>query len=573
MVEKTTAGWLGKFTGIYKGASGKHRAEIATIRDELGVFPEQLAPLFIEPDLQIYNPARDGAKADPLPPIPAFTDFQEWLNDKTMKDDGSRQLFILAHGGMGKSALLAMLKLGQLNKFWPSKFACVVMKLGPDTLDRIGRVEERGRTILLLDGLDGDRAAFGRVKSRIVALLEATRGYYRVVITCRTPFFPKTGDSSFWHRGQVKTDGFTCPVKHISDFSDAQARTFLKKKFKRRKAQLARAEKLIKKMDDLGLCPMLLAYVDDLMEAKDTDDLNAIYTTLVEAWLDREIHEPDASLEKKDLLKVCHLFARHMMKEGGRTVLKETFREFLQDHPEVARLQLADVGGRSLLHKNSDGAFRFAQQSFQEFLTVQTMKTMGWHGRVTEMMAKFMRGLCLSETNLSGSDMTDANLNGANLSRANLSGVSLGGANLSRADLSGTYLYEASLLGAVLVETGLVGADLVRANLGGVDLNGANLNEVDLSGANLSKANLVGADLLEANLTGTLLCRADLAGANLSEVDLSGADLSGANLAGLQNWQEVSSWDEANIYNIRHAPEGFRQWVIEDGGIEEPPED
>ena len=106
----------------------------------------------------------------------------------------------------------------------------------------------------------------------------------------------------------------------------------------------------------------------------------------------------------------------------------------------------------------------------------------------------------LSNTNLSGADLSDANLKYANLGNTNLRCADLSDADLRGADLGNTNLRHADLRRA----------DLRSAALGGAALGGADLRGADLRGANLSDADLG---------------RSDLSGANLSDADLSGADL------------------------------------------------
>jgi hypothetical protein len=90
---------------------------------------------------------------------------------------GDNQLFILSDTGMGKTALLTMLKLMHLTAFWPSRKDCVLKKLGEKTLEEITAVENKHKTILLLDSLDEDPEAYGKVHERIMDILDATQHF------------------------------------------------------------------------------------------------------------------------------------------------------------------------------------------------------------------------------------------------------------------------------------------------------------------------------------------------------------------------------------------------------------
>lgn len=68
---------------------------------------------------------------------------------------------------MGKSSLLMMLKLTHLTQFWPSGLDFRLLKLGPKTLEEIGGIRRRRKTVLLLDALDEDPATWGLIDDRI----------------------------------------------------------------------------------------------------------------------------------------------------------------------------------------------------------------------------------------------------------------------------------------------------------------------------------------------------------------------------------------------------------------------
>jgi hypothetical protein len=122
--------------------------------------------------------------------------------------------------------------------------------------------------------------------------------------------------------------------------------------------------------------------------------------------------------------------------------------------------------------------------------------------------------------------------------------------------------------GVSLAGVRLDGAWLEGIALTGAGLRRAGLREANLTGADMSGANLDGADLTGANLTGANLQGAFLKGANLADAQLGTADLRGADLADLKGWKELRTATYLQIDGIKHAPAGFRQWVLEHGGVE-----
>ena len=148
------------------------------------------------------------------------------------------------------------------------------------------------------------------------------------------------------------------------------------------------------------------------------------------------------------------------------------------------------------------------------------------------------------------------------LQELNADKVPLVGVDVSSAFLQGVHLPHANLL---------------RADLGAADLRGSALQSTDLTFANLRSANLRNANLdraifSSANLSDADLLGSNLAGAKFDNADLSSADLRGANLAQI-SWQHIAAIKSANIAGVKNPPEGFREWALKQGAIENPSAD
>ena len=176
----------------------------------------------------------------------------------------------------------------------------------------------------------------------------------------------------------------------------------------------------------------------------------------------------------------------------------------------------------------SESGDRVKQRHYQAWQVINTAQGKGGSGGRIE---------ALQELN---EDKTP--LVGVDVSTAFLQGIHLGHANLLRADMSAADLR---------------GSDFTFANLTFADLHDANLRGARLENALLSNANLKDADLV-----GT-----DLAGADLGQADLSGADLRSAALGSVK-WKEIRSIKAANIAGVKGAPEGFVQWALANGAVE-----
>jgi hypothetical protein len=114
----------------------------------------------------------------------------------------------------------------------------------------------------------------------------------------------------------------------------------------------------------------------------------------------------------------------------------------------------------------------------------------------------------------------------------------------------------------------LDGAWLDGITIPGAKLERASLRDAILRGANLRGANLQGADLTGADLTGADLRDAILKRSTVAKAMISAADLEGADLSELRDWEAVASVSYARILGVRHAPPGWREWVLARGAVE-----
>lgn len=135
--------------------------------------------------------------------------------------------------------------------------------------------------------------------------------------------------------------------------------------------------------------------------------------------------------------------------------------------------------------------------------------------------------------------------------------IPLVGVDASTAFLQGIRLQHANLLRSDLSAADLRGSDLAFA-----DMTYANLHSANLRGSTLRNVTFTNADLRDSDLVGS-----DMTGANLSQADLDSSDLRSVNLKGIQ-WKQIKSIRGANIAGVKAAPEGFIQWAIQSGAIE-----
>mgnify|MGYP000641242839 CR=1 FL=1 len=572
-------------TKILKSNIDKRNQELVRINDIFGDC-EALAKFYIQPDCQQVNPA-DELEDETISSIRAgvFETIDKFFHRDILTRDGASQMFILADAGMGKTSLMMMLKLSHLMAFWPKDCQCQLLKLGPTTLNDINKIENKTQTILLLDSLDEDnQCKQGGTHNRLTKILEETTCFYRVIITCRTQFFPETAESAFNTMGKISFNNYDCPLIYLSLFTNNQVDSYLEKRYpKGARFILNRfndpkqydAKKAIKNINSLQFRPFILSHVETLLESHRQGATEYdLYKGLVETWLNREViklrkhHGKDVN--KEDLLKACVWLAETMQRQGTHTVALKHIKQLCRREDSTLLLKGSadrviegidhmDIGTSSLLNRNSYGEFRFSHLSIREFLIVYgvergIIKDKYDPFNKTDNMLAFIKtvnktkiGLFFNDENgylltgfklldshqladldlkyasLECSDLKKASLNKVNLEKANLKGANLQGANLQGANLQGANLQGANLKGANLKD-----ANLQEAILQETCFKGAILDSASLNNANLIKANLGEADLTKANLTGAKLIESSLSGANLKMAHLNSADFRSA---------------------------------------------
>ncbi len=490
------ADWIKKLWGILWQRRKTYKKELDEINDVMFGDPLDLARYYVEPDCQEFNPADRHEEDFLVAREPVMKKTDQFFLSKAAFEQGSNQMFVLSDAGMGKSSLLTMLKLLHLTSFWPQNKGCILKKLGEKTLEQLAAVENKRETILLLDSLDEDPMAYARVEERLLEILQATQHFFKVIITCRTQFFPKTEKDPLERNGLISIGSFTCPAKYLSFFTDDKVLEYLKKRFPKKlwilpdRKNIEESQKIIARMGSLRCRPMLLSYIKELKEAPLINDSEyKIYDALVKTWLKREKGKPGcANLSEKEILHACIILAVIMQIRKERSVSEEELDAMIAEISEVKPILHLDFKGRSLLNRNSEGHFRFSHYSIQEFCVAkffaeEPVFTPRKSVPLTEFIFRMMvtSGKSLSFTQLmdySNLDFRNSNLSGARLQGFDLSGKDISGANLSGADFSNADFSNCKLTGTVFKNANLKGADFEGSDFWNADFEGAKIESL-----------------------------------------------------------------------------------------------
>ena len=369
--------WISSLWKQLNAKRKKREAELEHINNSvLYSDPLDLAKVYVEPSCQEVNPADRHDEDHFLSKQPLFQMISKFLAMKSYQQ-GNNQLFVLSDAGMGKTSSLVMMKLINLTNFWPNEYACHLEKLGRDTLDNLNKIENKRKTILLLDSLDEDPTAYERVEERLLEILNATKTFSKVIITCRTQFFPNHETDPLEVPGRIKIGPFICPSKYLSVFEDSQVEAYLLKRFPKRllfdsnKEKREKAKSLVQRMGSLRCRPMLLSFIEDLVGTEKKLAIRSeysLYYALVNNWLIRE--EGKTGISSDVLLSVCARLAFEMQAKKMVKISPQELNDLIDKFNEIEKITHIDIAGRSLLNRNSDGDYRFSHYSIQEYLVV-----------------------------------------------------------------------------------------------------------------------------------------------------------------------------------------------------------
>jgi hypothetical protein len=451
-----------KIKHIWVRLFSKPKKEEARTQAEKAVLQniEHLSTMFIEPLCQRINPANDKDAKKEL----VFSVLKAKLEVNEANWDGGHHILVLADAGMGKSTLLAMIRM-KPHKVIPKNRSCVLLKINSDLEEQLKAIKNPSKVVLLLDALDEDAEAIthGFVK-RLISIIQSTLSFYRVIITCRTQFIPqenkqftvnrrnynnlpdtlkisksllgklkvsqkKPDEISFvkcdWGKNdhyemQLIISGFAINTIYLSYFTDEQVDEYIDRMHQFNgitKQSITQIRALTRKIDDLRVRPLLLANIDKIIDRLPdiTDNVYDIYEAIVDSWLYYEQRKPNAHYSHEQLLYACRLIAMQMLRTKKQTVSENEIQSLQEGVDLLRTIQSIDIFGRSFLNRREGGDFLFAHRTIQEFLVVFHLLNGSSHNnfsiKLSDQMNLFMKAFFSSEKRQKGNPSFSLNLN------------------------------------------------------------------------------------------------------------------------------------------------------------------
>lgn len=298
-----------------------------------------------------------------------------------LNDSGHKHLFVLADSGTGKTTF--MLNYFEYNRKRKSRNKVLIEMNSLATVDIdewIKSVALQESKVLFLDALDEDVRAIDGCDSRIETLVELTKKFRKVIITCRTQFFlsdqeipvesgvvkivpTKAGESKQYEFRKI----------YISPFDDAEIRQYVFKRYSYLDSKKRRQMyEIALSIPNLSVRPMLLAHLPDLIEANGKDlSVFDMYKLLVKGWYKRE----SKWINVKDLDIISKKLAVDLFNNRGARLAEMVSREQLAEFLESNKTPIPQwqVTGRSLLNRDAKGYLKFAHRSVMEYLYVEEL--------------------------------------------------------------------------------------------------------------------------------------------------------------------------------------------------------
>lgn len=340
--------------------------------------------------------------------------------DRIFKDNNpnERVYMVLAGSGLGKTTFMVNVFCHYVKQNMTRKGMNLDIRLlrldDEKVLDDIKKISEDGsikpeKTILLLDALDENRYASGNFVEFKRKLEDAMEPFGLVMITCRDQFFDNEKSiptSTSWVSVTKDKNLISYNKIYISPFSDEDIKKYLALKYKNKRKR-KQASQIAEKCKDLMARPLLLSYMDDLLDGNfEFKTIYEIYRVLIDKWLQREVNKiqsEDARCEQKKMLyhfsvRIARTIYENWKDTKSMLLSPEQMEDFMTrfNYSKVPY----ELKRRSLINRNVSGYYKFAHKSFLEFFLAQEYfhnPTSNFEFEGMDMARRFYEEMCISD--------------------------------------------------------------------------------------------------------------------------------------------------------------------------------
>ncbi len=446
--------------------------------------PKALLECYLEPNCRYQDHVGNTGKTS----CGAFDAINLFMGDGVDPSiKGGNQMLILGDSGMGKTSLLMVLKAAEALEYRPADYRCELIKLGEDALDRIAEISDPSKTALLLDALDEDPTSANGERQRLLDVLAASQGFWRVFVSCHNRYFFQNVSSQDEGDKSGRVGDFDCPMMVLLGFDDEQVEAYLDKRYPKqwrqkivKHSEREAAFERVATMGNLKYRPQILSMIGFLLNHDEpvTEEYSLLEAVTIQ-WLIRENeaheHRELVNVSIESLYDAAKRIAIAMAEEGIHAAPEERVLNWIQSDEENVQLQSVTFSPDSLLLQcqGEDGrrSYRFSHPTILEFFAAQSV--LDSSGEEEIVVPKF-----------APNRMIDYIVKGRSESEEHRE------KKLILRDLKlATFGFEAADLKGAIIE----GADLRNANFENADLRDVNFTHCRLDGAKFDQANTEGA--------------------------------------------------------------------------------
>lgn len=312
-----------------------------------------------------------------------------FINRVFVKNNESAPLYIILGGsGMGKTTFVVQLVTRYIKKFKETTIPfnikllyCGEIFIQDRTSTLIAEIKDFKPskdidTILILDALDENSFAIENFDSFFSELQTHFNKFRFVLLTCRTHFFDSEKaepDNSILRDPQTK--GLIKYKKYyISPLNDDEIKKYLNKKYRFQFRKRRRAFSIAENAKKLMARPLLLSYIDDIVESNQPNlSIAEIYKILIDKWLDREVEFVQVDNKeqyKKDLYDFSIEIASRLMESQE----SQNIDDIVAKYSDTLKARYSNIENkgrnylkvRSLLNRDGNH-YKFAHKSFMEY--------------------------------------------------------------------------------------------------------------------------------------------------------------------------------------------------------------
>jgi formylglycine-generating enzyme required for sulfatase activity len=266
------------------------------------------------------------------------------------------------------------------------------------------RLLEEGRLLLIFDAFD-ELATLSERWATVASLRrlnEAVRGRSKVILTCRTHYFPTQAAEREGIAGSMPRGGElfaelegrrNYSIVYLEPFSPEQIREFVHRHHPDNSDAVMEQIGRLPEVEDLATRPVLLEMIlktlPRLLKEAGPLNLATLYETFTRLWIGEDVAKGGA-LAPQDKLRFSQALALKLNRDGLSRIHYSALEEYVGDFFQKLLRSPADrfrfdqeIRVCDFLNRDAEGYYQFAHKSFMEFFVAQEVAAALLRGEVS----------------------------------------------------------------------------------------------------------------------------------------------------------------------------------------------